>query len=218
MQTNELIAQLAREGAHKPAPPPARILVSWLGFMILYFFVLLAIHGLRSDIGQKLQQSLYLSEILLMLAIALLSALAASWLSLPDANQKAWIRFVPLLPLGAFAGMLIYGMLTTSALTLSQCLQLARYDCVIRIILYGLLPGGIMFSVTSRAAPTRCCWAGSMIGLSVASLGYILLRLVDPSDDPTQLIIWHFLPVLFMTVIGMMLGGWLLGRVWRKAG
>lgn len=214
MQTSDLISRLAHEGAPKAAPKASAVVLRLLMLVTLYFALLLVIHGLRDDIGQKLQQSLFLSEVLLMLSVVLLSALAAGWLSLPDINQKPWIRFVPLLPLSLFAGLLIYGMWSFSTLTLSECLQLGRFDCVLRIILYGLLPGAVMFYVTAKAAPTRCCWAGSMIGLCVAGLGYILLRLIDPSDDPTQLIVWHFLPVMFMTVVGMGMGRWLLGR-WK---
>lgn len=214
MQTSDLISRLAQEGAPKAAPKPSTVVLRLLMLVTTYFVLLLVIHGLRDDIGLKLQQSLFLSEVLLMLSVVLFSALAACWLSLPDINQKPWIRFVPLAPLGLFAGLLIYGMWSFSTLTLSECLQLGRVDCVVRIVLYGLLPGGVMFYVTAKAAPTRCCWAGSMIGLCVAGLGYILLRLVDPSDDPMQLIVWHFLPVMFMTVVGMGMGRWLLGR-WK---
>jgi len=212
MQTSDLISRLAHEGALKAAPKASAVVLRLLMLVTIYFVLLLVIHGLRDDIGHKLQQSLFLTEVLLMFSVVLLSALAAGWLSLPDINQKPWIRFVPLAPLGLFVGLLIYGMWSFSTLTLSECLQLGRFDCILRIILYGLLPGGIMFYVTAKAAPTRCCWAGSMIGLCVAGLGYILLRLVDPSDDPMQLVVWHFLPVIFMTVVGMVTGRWLLGR------
>jgi len=212
MQTSDLISRLAHEGAPKAAPKASAVVLRLLMLVTTYFVLLLVVHGLRDDIGHKLQQSLFLTEVLLMFSVVLLSALAAGWLSLPDINQKPWIRFVPLAPLGLFVGLLIYGMWSFSTLTLSECLQLGRFDCVVRIILYGLLPGGIMFYVTAKAAPTRCCWAGSMIGLCVAALGYILLRLVDPSDDPMQLVVWHFLPVIFMTVVGMATGRWLLGR------
>ena len=212
MQTSDLISQLAHEGAPKAAPKASAVMLRLMMLATLYFILLVVIHGLRDDIGQKLQQSLFLTEVLLMLSIVLLSAMAAGWLSLPDINQKPWIRFVPLAPLGLFVGLLVYGMWNFSTLTLSECLQLGRFDCVVRIILYGLLPGAVMFYVTAKAAPTRCCWAGSMIGLCVAGLGYILLRLVDPSDDPMQLVVWHFLPVMFMMVVGMVLGRRLLGR------
>ena len=211
-KTSNLISRLAHEGAPKAAPGPSTLVLRWLALITLYFVLLLSLHGLRDDIGLKFRESLFLGEVLLMLSIVLLSALAAGWLSLPDINQKPWVRFVPLAPLSLFVGLLIYGMWNFSTLTLSECLQLGRFDCVVRIVLYGLLPGGVMFYVTAKAAPTRCGWAGSMIGLCVAGLGYILLRLVDPSDDPMQLVVWHFLPVLFMTVAGMVLGRRLLGR------
>ena len=212
METRDLISQLAHQGAPRPAPRASAVVLRLLVLVTVYFALLLLIHGLRDDIGSKIQQGLFLTEVLLMLSVVLLSALAAGWLSLPDINQQPWVRFAPLAPLGLFVGLLIYGMWNFSTLTLSECLQLGRFDCVVRIILYGLLPGGVMFYLAAKAAPTRCRWAGSMIGLCVAGLGYILLRLVDPSDDPMQLVVWHFLPVMLMTLVGMVLGHRLLRR------
>ena len=104
---------------------------------------------------------------------AIMAAWAASWLALPDTNQKSWVRFLPFIPLAFLMGVLVHGMFTTSTLTLTECLKMGRYDCILRIIIYSLLPAGLMFYTIQKAAPVRCCWAGTMAGLSVASFGYI---------------------------------------------
>jgi len=216
MRTEDFIATLAKEGARKPFPRPSKVMFGWILAIFAYFGLLLAFYGFRPDMTEKLTQPVYLVEIIGMVVTAVMAAWAASCLALPDTNQKSWVRFLPFIPLAFLMGMLVYGMFTNSTLTLSECLKLGRYDCIVRIVLYSLLPGGLMFYTIQKAAPVRCCWAETMAGLSVASFGYILLRLIGKSDDPTQLLVWHFLPVFLMMAIGMMIGKLYLGRIWQS--
>ncbi|PIR38818.1 MAG: hypothetical protein COV35_05465 [Alphaproteobacteria bacterium CG11_big_fil_rev_8_21_14_0_20_39_49] len=216
MRTEDFIATLAKEGARKPFPRPSKVMLGWLLAVTAYFGLLIAFYGFRPDMAEKLTQPVYLLEVIGMAITAIMVAWAASWLALPDTNQKSWVRFLPFIPLAFLMGMLVYGMFTNSELTLAECLKLGRYDCIVGIVLYSLLPGGLMFYTIQKAAPARCCWAGTMAGLSVASFGYILLRLIGISDDPTQLLVWHFLPVFMIMAIGMMIGKVYLGRIWQS--
>lgn len=216
MDTHDFIHALAQEGPKKPFPRPLKLLLAWLAVTLAYFIIQIVIFGLRDDVVVKLNQPIFIIEQSTMLITALLAAWAACILALPDSNQKPWIRFIPLIPLGFLITILIHGMMTTSMLTLTECLELGRYDCVIQIMLYSLIPAIIMFYTLSKGAPIRCCWAGAMAGLSAASLGYVLLRFIDISDDPTQLLVWHFVPVIIVTFMGFMLGKTLLGQMWKR--
>lgn len=212
MDTEAFISKLAAGGAHKPMPHPLAVAGKWLLALLVYFVAVTAFSGLRTDIAVKLGQPLYLVELTGMLATAMTAAVAASFLALPDVGQRPWIRFVPFLPLMMLAGWLLHGMAAGNAMPLIECIKMQRYQCIFLLMLFSILPGIFMFITIQRAAPTRCCWAGSMAGLSVASFGYILLRLVSDSDDPTQLIVWHFIPVMLVTMIGMISGKLFLGR------
>jgi len=216
MKTEDFITTLVKEGARKPFPKPSKVTLGWLLTITAYFWLVVAFYGTRPDMSVKLTQPVYLTEILVMTITAIMAAWAASWLALPDADQKSWLRFLPFIPLAFLMGMLVYGMFTNSTLTLSECLKLGRYDCIMRIVLYSLLPCGFMFYSIQKAAPVRCCWAGTMAGLSIASFGYILLRIIGRSDDPTQLLVWNFLPVFLMMAIGMVIGQSYLGRIWQS--
>ena len=216
MKTEDFIAMLAKEGAKKPLPTPSKSTFKWLLIITFYFGGLVVFHDFRADISKKLSEPIYITEIITMLATAILAAWSASWLSLPDTHPKSWVRFLPLLPLLLLVGILFYCILTANSLSLSECLKLGRYDRIIRIIAYSLFPGIVIFHTIQKGAPVRCSWAGTMAGLSVSSFGYILLRLVDQSDDPTQLLIWHFFPVLLVTIIGTTLGKVYLGRAWQQ--
>lgn len=214
--SNEFINKLTKEGLKKPFPRPQIVAMKWLVLMAIYFAVLVSFSGFRPDILEKLGQSLYLVELFSMLLTAIIAAYAASFLALPDSNQKSWIRFLPFIPLAFLTGILVRGIYTSDALSLTECLKLGYYQCIIHIVFYSILPGIMMFYTIQKAAPVKCCWAGSMAGLSVASFGYIALRLISKSDDPTSLLVWHFLPVLMIVMIGMMLGKLFLGRIWHS--
>jgi hypothetical protein len=206
MDTENLIQRLATAGPRKPLAHPVITAGKWLLAVSMYVIVIAVFSDVRPDLGMKRHQPMFVMELVGMLATSVTAALAASWLALPDVGQRPWIRYLPFLPLLLLAVMLLEEMGPADAIPLIECVKLQRYDCIIRIVLFSLLPAAWLFGTIQRAAPTRCCWAGSMAALSVASFGYILLRLVDPNDDPSQLIVWHFLPVLIVTMIGMAVG------------
>jgi hypothetical protein len=206
------ILKLVKEGPKKALSSPTYTLLNWIFLIIIYLSIVIYFKGIRDDLNFKITQSLFLIEIFLMLLLALSSALSASMLALPDVNQKAWIRFLPLIPLVIFTTLLAYSTFATSALSMIECILLSRFDCVFYIIFFSIVRASIMFYSIQKAAPIYCCWAGSMAGLSAASFGYILLRIIDPSDDPFQLIIWHFLPVILIMIIGMLLGGFISSK------
>jgi hypothetical protein len=210
-----LITRLSREGARKALPSPVAILAKWILLIGAYCLILIYFTGLRDDFNTKITHGMYLAELSLMLVLAITSALSASMLALPDINQKPWIRFLPLVPLVIFIVLLSYSTYATSALSMIDCIMLSRFDCVFYISFFSIIPGIFFFHSIHKAAPVYCCWAGSMAGLSAASFGYILLRIIDSSDDPFQLIIWHFLPVVIIMMLGMILGKYIFSKSWK---
>jgi hypothetical protein len=210
-----LISKLSKEGAKQALPSPYRIFAKWLLLIVAYYLILIYFKGVREDFSIKITHGLYLIELFLMLILAVASALSATMLALPDVNQKPWIRFLPFVPLVLFTGLLLYSTFATSALSMIDCIMLNRFDCVFYILFFSIIPGLFFFYSIHKAAPVYCCWAGSMAGLSAASFGYILLRLIDSSDDPFQLIIWHFLPVVLIMMLGMILGKLIFPKSWE---
>jgi hypothetical protein len=206
MDTESIIQRLATAGPRKPLAHPLITAGKWLLAVSVYAFVIAVFSDLRPDLAMKRHQPVYLIELAGMLATSVTAAVAASWLALPDVGQRPWIRYLPMLPL-MLLGVILWKDIGTAGLgPLIACIKLKRFDCIMRIFLFSLLPATWLFWNIHRAAPTRCCWAGIMAALTVASLGYILLRLIDPNDDASQLMVWDFLPVLLVTMIGMVIG------------
>lgn len=206
MDTEALIARFAAEGAKKPLPHPLAIAGKWLALLAVYFVIVTLVTGFRPDLATKWTQAFYLLELVGMLATGITAAIAASFLALPDVGGRPWVKFVPLIPIMMLGLLLMESIASGNAMPLIECIQMQRYDCLARIALFSLVPAAVMFVAIQRAAPTRCCWAGSMAGLSTASFGYVLLRLVDTADDPSALVIWHLIPVMLVTMVGMVAG------------
>lgn len=213
--SNEFINKLTQEGLKPVFPNPQIIAIRWLILIICYFALLISFSGFRPDILEKISQPLYLFEFGFMLLTGVLATYAASFLALPDSNQKSWIRFIPFIPLAFLIGILVGGIFSKNFITLTECLRSGHYECFIHVILYSILPTMMMFYTIHKAAPINYCWAGSMAGLSSASFGYIALRLVEKSDEPSMLLVWHFFPVVVVVMIGMMIGKIYLSRIWK---
>ncbi|MDE1900967.1 MAG: DUF1109 family protein [Alphaproteobacteria bacterium] len=215
MQTEELVQQLVAQGPKKRWLHPGKAALGLLAFMLVYYGLIVGFSNFRTDLAVKFKEPLYLLEVGCAFLSGLTALFAANWLALPDVGQRPHIRFLPFLPLGALLGLQLYMMSPLSWDALYECLKLELYMPTVRIMLYGLFPAAIVFFVMEKAAPIRCCWAGSMAALAVACFGYILLRLTDGMDDPMRVAMWYFMPVGLMAVVGMMAGGMTLKRVWR---
>jgi len=50
-----------------------------------------------------------------------------------------------------------------------------------------------------------------MAGLAVAALAYFWLRLIESNDVIFHLVVWHFLPIILLSLAGM----W-IGKTWLK--
>lgn len=216
MNIDNLITKISQEGAKKPLPNPMKVTVKWLLLMVLYFVVLASFSGLRPDILVKLLQPLFLFELVMILTLGVVCAYVASVLALPDSAQKPWIRFVPFVFLTCLLAILAYQIWTTKTLPLADCLKLGNYQCIMHIIFYAIMPAIVMFVMIKKAAPIKCCWLGSVVGLCVASFSYAMMRLVEASDDPSTLAVWHLVPVFLMIAGGVMIGEMVFGKIWKR--
>ncbi|MEZ5690300.1 MAG: NrsF family protein [Rickettsiales bacterium] len=212
MDTDSLIDKLSVEKLEPPLPDPIIMASKWIFVTITYFAFITVFFGLRSDIAIKIRESDYIFDVSVMFIAATSAMIAASFLALPDSGQKGWVRFIPLIPTLIIAFFLIKGVTHENSMSMMDCLKKKEYECMASILIFSSIMGVFIFAAIRKAAPTLCCWAGSMAALSIASFSYIMLRLIDIHDDPMVLMIWHFIPVFIVTVAGMFLGKIFLKR------
>ncbi len=203
MQTNELINQLTKHTTPvKPLMHPILQTGIWLLFSAFYFIALSAFMGIREDLVEMVQQPLFSTELILATITALTAAVVAICLSVPDAYQKLWLRWIAVVGFSALTLLLLYRLLATE-----------HYDdfmtglgCSGEVCLYAFIPGVFLVLMLRRAATVHSGWAGAMCGLAVGLFGYIFLRLTEPNDDILHLMTWHYLPLLAIVALGTICG------------
>jgi len=207
MKTEDLIQQLVNEGPQKPMPHPMRQTMVWLLGMLVYLILITMYIGFRPDINQKLGEISYTFEFILLLGLGITSALSAFCLSRPDGHQMPWLKFVP------FGFLLVWIITAFSGMSeqinlenLAHSMALNHFDCPSYIAIFSIPPGMALFFLVRMGVTTQCYWAGSMATLSVTSFGYLLMRLIEPNDNPAHLIVWHALPIMLICMLGMIIG------------
>jgi hypothetical protein len=208
MKTNDLIEELSNKGLaeRKPLMTPMKFTCIWIGVMITYVIIISAIIGVREDLIYKLQDLIWTLEILFLLSLAISATFAANCLALPDVNQNKHIMLFPVLHSGLFCIMLI--------IQYFRNMELAFFDyaahCSVHLMLYSVVPIILMFALLKRAAAIHKGKAGFMISISVTSFGYLILRLVENTDNILHLLLWHLAPMLLVSTISIFIGQRLL--------
>lgn len=210
MSNDAFIHKLAyRAKPVTPLPHPMRRTLAWMIATLLYFIGLVAILGIRVDIMDKLNEGAFMAELLLAVGIGFLAASAACYASLPDMNQQGWMRWTPFVPLGFLTILLTYTYATTMDAPMHALVLMCMtdgYDCTWHIALFSLAPGVILFFMMRRAAAIHYYWAGFMGVLAVTSFGYVALRLLEANDNLAHIMVWHYIPMFAMALLGMWLG------------
>jgi hypothetical protein len=207
MKTENLINKLIDEGPKKPLPHPLKQTFYWLIGIVIYLILFATYNGFRSDITEKLREIPYVIEIILLFGIGTSSALTTLCLSRPDGHQMPWLKLVPFgfILLGVIAAF-IGSTAEISVHNFAHSMTLKQFNCPMDIILFSALPGMALFFIVRIGITIQCCWAGTMATLSVTSFGYLLMRLIEPIDNPAHLIVWHVMPIIMICILGMMIG------------
>lgn len=205
MNTNELIEKLA-----KGSEPVRRIrapLLAFLRWLLVAGFCLavgVAIFGPRADLGIVLYQRGFTLQILSGIALAMMSALSAFVLSVPD-RPKGWVSALPLL--------------TTSLWLLSISVNFyyigfspvdLGFACVRDVVVLAIVPSIFLFILLKTSAPLQKGRVGFLALISTAAMGAVGTQFICHNDDPMHMLLWHFLPVILIGLLGIWLGRHLL--------
>lgn len=213
MNIDQLINRLAAEGAQKPLPHPIKQAAFWLFGTVVYLVMLSSYSGLRSDVNNRLDDPVYALELALLSGVAVSASFAALCLSRPDSYQMPYLKYVSF---GFLAGWALAAFTGSESFDWNQifdAMTLGQIDCVWHITLFSLPPAIAIFMIARRGATIQWCWAGGMATLAVTAFAYLCMRLIEQTDNPAHLIVWHAMPILSLCVLGMMAGMFLLR--WR---
>ncbi len=206
--TEELITQLSNE-AHpiKPIKTPA----FWTGclfFVLIIYAIILQMNiGLRSDIAVQFVRPLFAIEIVLMVVLCLASNVAAVLTIYPDFYQKSFLVKIPYLIFVIILCFFISQLfMENDPLMLMPNAQSHKVECLIFVAIASIVPAVLIFIILCRGATISPFYAGSLTVLSSSSLGYLILRLQEPNDLISHILVWHYLPIIIFAALGVVIG------------
>lgn len=205
MDNNAFINSLIDEGARKALPHPLKQTALWLSGTLLYLLGVLFYEGLRPDILGRLADSRYLLELAVLFAAAIIAASSALCLARPG-NQIGILRGSLIALLGIWILVAFWNNPGLSWDFFSEASKAIAYDCVACIMFMAVPPGIAMFFMICKGVTINPLQAGSLATLAVTIFAYLCMRLIEPTDNPGHLILWHAIPVALMCGFGTMLG------------
>jgi len=205
---DDLVENLAREAtAVKPAPHPYLLGLIWTLGAVAYLAVSLLVSGLRPDLMRTLHEPWFLAEIVSLVLIFVSTTLSAAVLAFPDLHQMRRAAWSPAV---AFTLFLVVMVLAWRADSPPAPFPVHSFECTVSIALFALLPALWTFFPLRKFATTHYRWTGSIALLSAFSVGALWLRLHEINDSILHVILWHYLPMLAIGLIGLWLGKKLL--------
>lgn len=206
METDELIRRLSEE-CHpvRPLSHPVWRAVIWFAFSVVYILMVVVVMGLRPDIGARLADWRFSSEIGAALLTSLMAAAAALCAGCP--GRPLWERFAPLPFLALWLGLLGEGCWTDWK-TVGPGALAVRQDliCLPMIFAISLFPAIAIFLLIRRGAPLAPVPITGAAALAAAALAAAALRLAHIEDASIMVLVWQFGSVLVLTSVETLFG------------
>lgn len=211
MPTEQLIQQLAAEAApvRRLRPVGARV-AGWFVLAFSSLAVVMVLMGVRRELGDAADRVDFTLEAALLLLTAVSASVGALIVSIPGAEVKPWVRWMPV----AFAAacvLLAAGELAYAAATGVPTGRLTfAWHCVYKTTSVATVPGIVLFLMVRRGAPLHTGWAGMLAVLATVAMGVLGANIICPNDRPLHMLLWHVAPLVLFAGGGVALGKWLL--------
>lgn len=202
MRTDDLVSLVVRDmqPVRRLRPPMLRALL-WLASASVMIALVVATIGLRVDLAERLSHAWEVAQLAAAGATAVLAAIAAFHLSLPDRSER-WA----LLPLPGFAvwvASLGWGCVTDFLRFGPAGLALGTsWSCLGFILAFSVPTGAVMLFMLRHAGRTRPLATGVAAITSVAMLASVGLSLTHYLDAAVMVLLWHVGSVLAVVAVG----------------
>jgi hypothetical protein len=212
VKTEDLVSAMAREmGPVKRLRPPLTRAALWLGFSALVIAAVVAVVGPRENLAERLSQPWEMAQLAAAVLTAILAAVAAFHLALPD-RSDAW-AMLPVPGFVAWLASLGWGCVSDFIRLGPEGISLGTsWGCLGFILGLSAPMGAAMLLALRHAGPIRPVPTMATGVLSVAMLASFGLSLVHYLDAAIMILVWHAGAVLLAVVIGGRLGGQVLAR------
>jgi len=192
-----LIRKLALESKPvKPPLPPVAQLGKWLAFAFLYVGIGMVLIGTRQDLRQAALAPAFLLQAFLPLFFSLAASALAFTLGIPG-EQSRWHRIISIFSLLVCALFLSYFVFAAHTFDPGN-----GFNCVRNILFLAAPPALFFFYLLKKMAPLQKNLASFAAFTGAAALASSATRLICPDSDPLHFLIWHFLPVISLGILG----------------
>jgi hypothetical protein len=214
--TLALIDRLAARAAPvRRLRPPLQRAFAWLGLALAVILLIGLLRGFRDDIAVELSQPVFLAGIGAALLTAVLGAIAAFQLSLPD-RSRLWL-LLPIPAAAAWLATVTIGCLANWVIVQhGSFMWPAAMSCLVTLTLVSLPLSAVMFWMLRHAArlrPSAALFAGA---LAVAALTAVTLSLIHQHDASLIILGWNFGAAGLVLAADLAIGRRLL-RPWPAA-
>lgn len=212
VDTKQLIESLSSEvkpiKVIRPRHYGALLLVLLLIYAIITQFFL---SGFRADIAMQMADSLFILELIILVSIFISASVASVYAMLPDACERKILMRLPYVFSISMLGLLVVQFfLQYEPQTALLKPAYHTHECTEYIVFVAILPAILIFSLLRKGASLIPMQAGVFVIMVAVSVGAITLRLAEDNNDIMHLIMWHYLPSIFLAITGTLLGRYLL--------
>ena len=191
METADLIRSLADNVTPvKRLRPPLLRAAAWLGAAAVLMALLTAVHGLRPQFAERMEDAVFMTGMFASLATGILAAVAAFMVSLPD-KSRLWL----LLPLPAFALWMAnigYQCLAEwVALPPGAVTVQAASSCLTTLLVTSVPLSLLMLAMLRHAALLRPAPVALMASLAVSGITSAALSMFHPLDATVMVLGWN---------------------------
>jgi hypothetical protein len=172
--------------------------------------VVMVLMGVRRELGDTADRVDFTVEAALLLLTAVSASVGALVVSIPGAEAKPWVRWMPV-AFGVACVLLAAGELAYAAATGAPTGRLTfAWHCVYKTTSVAIVPGIVLFLMVRRGAPLHTGWAGMLAVLATVAMGVLGANIICPNDRPLHMLLWHVAPLMIFAGGGVALGKWLL--------
>lgn len=194
----------------RPMPSPPHQAALLLATCVLSGALAQWLLGLRPDLALRMVDFWYGAETCCLLLLMLSSLMASVLLMYPDSHQRRGFVRVPYGVFVLLAMVCIVQLLQQPSWHAQDATDVHGLTCSFSIAAVAAPPAMLVARLLARGAVVHPMQAGGIAVLVGSSLGCLIVRLHEAQDSMVHVVVWHYLPVVLMSVVGAWLGRHLL--------
>lgn len=205
------IARIVRSATPvTPLEAPSVRVARWAITSTALVVLSIVIFGVRADVAAQMTNGWFVARATAVIVIAFAAAIVALFLSVPGVEPSRLTRALPLAACLAWAVMLI-GTIAAAPSPLDLLLPVTPHpSCVLLIAATACLPGVILVRMLRHGAPLAARWISGLAGLASLAVGALGAQFVCTNDVAGHHLLWHFTPVVLLTLASAAVGSSLL--------